>query len=169
MRNGVIGEEVISPGQLVELCLKGGSRELILGAFQVFRSAGSKFCTSNHSLLEEAWLRAVDQDDWLGMKQTSEEEGWSDEHILQVLQESLLFQASKLCYGGAHATPLLLSDIAKGVNNFATEVSLETVEAVLSTHPNFSEAGQAMLTAFKLGISSGATPLEPEVDQMVEM
>lgn len=159
---GVLGEDVVAPGQLVEACLNSGSRELTLCAFQVFTSAGPKFCSGNHSLLEEAWLRAIDQDDWLGMKKMAEEEGWSDEHIMQVLQDSLLYQASRHCFGESHAS------------SFARDVSPESVENVMAKHPSYPEAGQAMLTAFRYGFYLGSDLPEDEDEQeeaelMVEM
>ncbi|KAG0557540.1 hypothetical protein KC19_11G138400 [Ceratodon purpureus] len=159
---GVLGEDVVAPIQLVEACLNSGSRELTLCAFQVFTSAGAKFCTGNRSLLEQAWLRAVDQDDWLGMKKMAEEEGWSDEHIMQVLQDSLLYQASRHCFGESHAS------------SFAKDVSPESVENVIAKHPSYPEAGQAMLTAFRYGFYMGSDLPEDEDEQlggelMVEM
>ena len=157
---GVLGEEAVTPGQLVEACLNSGSRELTLCAFQVFTSSGPKFCSGNHSLLEEAWLKAVDQDDWLGMKRMAEEDGWSDEHIMQVLQDSLLYQASRRCYGDSHTS------------SFARDVSPESVEKVIAKHPSYPEAGQAMLTAFRYGFYLGSDLPEEEQGEgelMVEM
>jgi nuclear pore complex protein Nup133 len=158
---GVLGEDVVSPVQLVEACLNSGSRELALCAFQVFTSAGSKFCSGNHSLLEEAWLRAVDQDDWLAMKRTADEEGWTDDHIMQVIQDSLLYQASRHCYGDSQSS------------RFARDVSPESVEKVIAKHPSYPEAGQAMLTAFRLGFYLGSDlpegSQEGDGEQMIEM
>lgn len=159
---GVLGEDVVAPVQLVEACLNSGSRELTLCAFQVFTSAGPMFCSGNRSLLEEAWLRAVDQDDWLGLKKMAEEEGWSDEHIMQVLQDSLLYQASRQCFGESHAS------------SFSRDVSPESVEKVIAKHPSYPEAGQAMLTAFRYGFYLGSDLPEEDDEQgegelMVEM
>lgn len=158
---GVLGEDVVQPVQLVEACLNSGSRELTLCAFRVFTSAGSKFCSGNYSLLEQAWLRAVDQDDWLGMKRTSEEEGWTEDHTMQVIQDSLLYQASRHCYGESH------------LSNFARDVSTESVEKVIAKHPSYSEAGQAMVTAFRLGFYFGSDlpdgSQDGDSEQMVEI
>ena len=168
---GVIGRGVVTPGQLVEACLTSGNRDLILGAFQVFTSAGSKFCSGNHSLLEEAWLRAVDQDDWLDMKRTSEEEGWTEEHVMQVLHESLLYQVSRHCYQESRRLYMSLDqEVAdRNVSTFAKDFSPDEVEGVIAKHPNFSEAGHAMLTAFRLGFGVESAPLEKEIEEMVEV
>jgi nuclear pore complex protein Nup133 len=167
-REGVTGEELLSPGKLVDACLKSGSRELVMGAFEVFTNAGAKFCSSNYNLLEQAWLRAADQDDWVGLKKTSDEEPWSDDHLLEALQGTLLYQASKHFFGEAG---MILPRFDQGFPNQigVTADSAEAVESVLAKHPSYTYAGQIMLTAFRMGTSLHASLDERDADTMVDL
>jgi nuclear pore complex protein Nup133 len=167
-REGVTGEEFLSPGKLVDACLKSGSRELVMGAFEVFTNAGAKFCSSNYNLLEQAWLRAADQDDWVGLKKMSDEEPWSDDHLLEALQGTLLYQASKHFFGEAG---MILPRFDQGFPNQigVTADSPEAVESVLAKHPSYTYAGQTMLTAFRMGTSLHASLDERDVDTMVDL
>ncbi|CAM6090484.1 unnamed protein product [Calypogeia fissa] len=181
VKKGSCGEEILHPGQLVEVCLKSGDRDLLLQAFDVFAFAGESFRKGNKSLLEAAWLRAADQDNWAQIRQISEEEGWSDEHHWQFLQSTAIFQISKRCYGegspcyGApfqEILPLLESDVglldAKGKVT-RLETGKKSVEGILMQHSGFPDASDAMLTALRMGAASGNEYDDKETEIMVEV
>ncbi|KAI5071016.1 hypothetical protein GOP47_0013267 [Adiantum capillus-veneris] len=147
-------DDVLTPRQLVEMCLRSDNPDLILRAFHVFAWGGDIFRRSNKSLLEAAWLKAADQDDWILMREVSERDGWSDEQHVEALQNTALYQAAKCCYSGAYlqkggsfedVLPLLQEEMG-GID---TEV--ESVETILMQHRDFPEAGQAMLVAVQMG------------------
>lgn len=182
MTKGICGEEILLPGQLVEACLKAGDRDLLLHAFDVFAFAGESFRKGNKSLLEAAWLRAADQDNWAEIRQISEEEGWSDEHHWEFLQSTALFQISKRCYGegtpcyGApfqDMLPLLESDVglldAKGKVT-RLEPGKKSVEGILMQHSGFPDASDAMLAALRMGAASAGQEIDDtETQNMVEV
>eukprot|EP00252_Welwitschia_mirabilis_P012499 TRINITY_DN2758_c0_g2_i1.p1 TRINITY_DN2758_c0_g2~~TRINITY_DN2758_c0_g2_i1.p1 ORF type:complete len:319 (+),score=67.62 TRINITY_DN2758_c0_g2_i1:25-957(+) len=151
---------VVSPRQLVEICLRCETRDLVLHSFDVFAWAGSAFRRNNKSLLEKSWMHVVDLDDWVKMHEASEEEGWSDEQKLQILCSTALFYASKRCYGQSSVCyegsfqdllPLLQEDEEVG-NAYPGKWS---VERVIMQHQEFSEAGELMLMALRLGKHEG--------------
>lgn len=153
---GMIGDdEMLSPRQLIEACMKLDNKELVLSVFEVFAYAGDDFRQRNKSLLENAWVWAADQDDWGMMRETSENEGWGDQQLLNFMYSTGLYQAARRCYGeGADAryggpfeeTLSLTSGDGAGLS----------VEVILMRHPDFSFAGQTMLTALKLGTEPSA-------------
>eukprot|EP01018_Ginkgo_biloba_P017682 Gb_30615 [translate_table: standard] len=164
-RMGYSGDEILTPRQLVEICLKSEYRELVLRAFDVFAWTGNTFRRSNKSLLESAWLHAADLDNWAKMNQLSKEEGWSDEQNLQMLRSTALFHSSKRCYGTKclcyegclqDVLPLLQED-AEIFDLKDAGTSKWSVETILMQHQDFPEAGQLMLTAVRLGKCFGAS------------
>ncbi|CAI0383867.1 unnamed protein product [Linum tenue] len=146
-------DRLFRPEELIELCLKSGTRDLALLAFEVFAWTSSSFRETHRSLLEECWRNAANQDDWGGLQQAYADQGWSDEEMLRQLRETVLFQASSRCYGANAETiedefhsvlPLRKED----VDSAGAEYSVETL---LMQHNDFPEAGKLMLTAAVLG------------------
>lgn len=154
------GDEVLNPRQLVEICLKSEHRELVLRAFDVFAWTGNAFRRNNKSLLENAWVRVADMDNWARISQSSKEQGWSDDQNLQMLENTALFHCSNRCYGAGSSLcyegsfqevlPLLIED-AELSNIKDRDMAKWSVEAILMQHPDFPEAGQLMLTAIRAG------------------
>ncbi|KAG0496190.1 hypothetical protein HPP92_000881 [Vanilla planifolia] len=147
--------KLIPSEELIKMCLRGDHPKLALLAFEVFAWTSSSFRSSNRSLLEACWWNAAEQDDWVALAAASTA-GWSDEMALKHLRESILFQASYLCYGPETDTygggfdevlPLMKDD----VDFTSLRDSGSSVEAILMQHKNFSEAGKLMLTAITLG------------------
>lgn len=152
-----IGQRLVSPWDLIKFCLKGGTPELVLSAFDVFAWTSSSFRRSNKSLLEECWKSAVDQDDWEKLYDFSKAEGWSDEDTLRALEKTVLFQASRRCYGSESESyeggfdevlPLAQGSIElPSMKDYGSP----SVEAILMQHKDFPDAGKLMLTAVMLG------------------
>ncbi|XP_058070662.1 nuclear pore complex protein NUP133 [Magnolia sinica] len=147
--------QLLTPTQLIEMCLKSQIRELSLRAFDVFAWTSSSFRRSNKSLLEECWKNAADQDDWAGLYGQSVAEGWGDEDSLQALRGTILFHASNMCYGleaqvfeGGfdEVLPLRQEDAESQMMK-----DMCSVEAVLMQHNDFPDAGKLMLTAIMMG------------------
>jgi len=157
-RMGYSGDEVLTPRQLVEICLKSEHRELVLRAFDVFAWAGNAFRRNNKSLLEAAWTHAADLDDWAKIIQSSKK-GWSDEQTVQKLESTALFHASNRCYGvknicyeGAFREVLpLLQEDAELSDLKDTGRGKWSVESILMRHQDFPDAGELMLTAIRMG------------------
>ncbi|KAK6918746.1 Nucleoporin, Nup133/Nup155-like, C-terminal [Dillenia turbinata] len=163
-------QQLLPPEDLVELCLRSQIRELSLHAFEIFAWTSSSFRKCNRSLLEECWKNAADQDDWGELYQASIAEGWSDEATLNVLRDTILFQAASRCYGpdattyeGGFEEVLQLRN-----QNLETPISKDlvpSVEAILMQHRDFPDAGKLMLTAIMLGsvqsgVEEGTCPME---------
>ncbi|KAL0445240.1 UNVERIFIED_CONTAM: Nuclear pore complex protein [Sesamum latifolium] len=151
-----IEQRLLPPVDLIELCLKIQNRELSLRAFDLFAWTSASFLRSNTSLLEECWRNAANQDDWQSLHQRSITEGWSDETTLEVLKETILFQASSKCYGpyaetfeGKFEEVLPLRQESSEHPNLKDTSS--SVESVLMQHKDFPDAGKLMLTAIMLG------------------
>lgn len=149
-----IGQRLLPPADLIELCLKSENNDLSLLAFDVFAWTSSSFLKSNTSLLEDCWRIAANQDQWDQIYQSSIAEGWSDEETLGILRDTALFQASSRCYGpkaemfeGGFDEVLPL----RQENSELSKESNSTVEAILMQHKNFPDAGKLMLTAVMLG------------------
>ncbi|GLJ45780.1 hypothetical protein SUGI_0963470 [Cryptomeria japonica] len=172
---GFSGGEVLNPRQLVEICLKNDHRELVLRAFDVFAWTGNAFRRNNKSLLENAWIRVADMDNWARISQSSKEEGWSDDQNLQMLENTALFNCSNRCYGTESSLcyegsfqevlPLLIED-AELSNIKDADTGKWSVEAILMQHPDFPEAGQLMLTAIRAGKFIGAGLDAEDADPM---
>ncbi|KAL6010258.1 hypothetical protein ACLOJK_000689 [Asimina triloba] len=146
--------KLLSPSELIKICLKSKSRELSLQVFDVFAWTSSSFRHSNKSLLEACWKNAADQDDWVHLYQASLEEGWGDEESLQHLKETVLFQAANRCYGAGaqvlegvfdEVLPLWQEDAEGQMMNVAS-----SVEGVLMQHDAFPDAGKLMLAAIMI-------------------
>ncbi|KAH7276894.1 hypothetical protein KP509_39G025700 [Ceratopteris richardii] len=163
--NLVEEDDVLTPRQLVEICLKSDNRNLFLRLFHVFAWGGDIFRKSNRSLLEAAWLKAVDFDDWIMMRQVSERDGWSDEQHVEALHNTVLYEAARCCYscfqkGGSfeNVLPLLCEETEEGVE-------FKSVETILMRHADFPEAGQIMIAAIQMGSSTeDAKSLGDEMD-----
>lgn len=160
-----IGNRLLPPADLIELCLKSLSRELSLLAFDVFAWTSSSFLKSNRSLLDECWRNVANQDDWGTIYQTSEAEGWSDEETLQHLSETMLFQASSRCYGPEAETIEGGFDEVLPLRQENSEISMlkdmgSSVEGILMQHKDFPEAGKLMLMAIMLGMGQVSTQME---------
>lgn len=167
-----IESRLLPPINLIELCLKSQSRELSLWAFDVFAWTSSSFLKCNRSLLEECWRNVTNQDDWGKIYETSIAEGWSDEETIQVLRETMLFQASNRCYGPEAETFEGGFEEVLPLRQESTEFPTlkdtgSSVEAILMQHKDFPDAGKLMLTAIMLGtaqvdsgIEEGPSPME---------
>lgn len=152
-----IGEKLLPPIDLIELCLKVQEPETSLRAFDLFSWTSASFLRSNTSLLEECWRNAANQDNWKILYQRSINEGWSDERTMEELKETVLFQASSKCYGADAETfdgsrfdevlPLRLESSEHPNSKYGNS----SVEAVLMQHKDYPEAGKLMLTALMLG------------------
>lgn len=158
-----IGDELLPPIDLIELCLKIQHPELSLRAFDLFSWTSASFLRSNISLLEECWRNAANQDDWGKLYQRSITEGWSDERTMEELKETVLFQASSKCYGpdaetfdGSRFDEVLPPRLESSDVN-------SSVEAVLMQHKDYPEAGKLMLTALMLGSVWDASSVPPSV------
>lgn len=162
-----IGQRLLPPVDLIELCLKSGNPDLSLRAFDVFAWTSLSFIKSNTSLLEECWRNAANMDKWDQIYQSSIAEGWSDEETLGFLRETILFQSSSRCYGPETETFEGGFDEVLPLRQENSDVS-STVEAILMQHKNFPDAGKLMLTAVMLGsvqvddtkIEEGPLPME---------
>lgn len=152
-----IGEKLLPPIDLIDLCLKVEDPETSLRAFDLFSWTSASFLRSNTSLLEECWRNAANQDKWEKLYERSITEGWSDERTMEELKETVLFQASSRCYGADAETfdgsrfdevlPLRLESSEHPNSKYVNS----SVEAVLMQHKDFPEAGKLMLTALMLG------------------
>lgn len=141
----------LPPRELIEMCLKGKSRELSLLAFEVFAWTSSSFRIANRSLLEECWKNAVDQNDWAALSQASTAEGWSDEVVLETMKETILFRASNRCYGPEAELYDGDFDDALPLQKEDAEMPGPSVEGILMLHKDFPDAGKLMLTALMMG------------------
>ncbi|KAF3786219.1 Nuclear pore complex protein [Nymphaea thermarum] len=149
------GDRLIPPAELIEICLRSSEPRLVLRTFDVFAWTSFSFRMSNRNLLEECWMCSANLNDWGRIYKQSVSEGWSDDKILETLQETGLFQAATRCYGPGsqfyeggfrEILPLLQEDID------ATEKdSCSSVEAILMRHLDFPEAGKLMITAIVRG------------------
>ncbi|KAK3010502.1 hypothetical protein RJ639_011771 [Escallonia herrerae] len=160
-----IGQRLLPPVDLIELCLKSRSVEVSLRAFDVLAWTSASFLKCNTSLLEECWRNAANQDNWEGIYQTSIAEGWSDEETLENLRETVLFQASSRCYGPEAETFEGGFDEVLPLRQENAELStpkdmISSVEAILTQHKDFPVAGKLMLTAIMLGSVQGGTTEE---------
>ncbi|KAL7250062.1 hypothetical protein ACSBR1_012127 [Camellia fascicularis] len=167
-----IGNRLLPPVDLIELCLKSQNRELSLQPFDLFAWTSSSFLKCNRSLLEECWRNVANQDDWEKIYQTSIAEGWSDDECLQVMRETMLFQASRRCYGpeaetfeGGFDEVLPLRQ-----DNLELRTLKDTgcsVEAILMQHKDFPDAGKLMLTGIMLGVTQVDTGMEEGPTPMI--
>lgn len=167
-----IGQRLLPPHELIELCLTSQNRDLSLFAFDVFAWTSSYFLKCNASLLEECWRNAANQDDWEHIYQTSMAEGWGEEETLGVLRDTVLFQASSRCYGPKTATfeggfDEVLPLRQENADLPSLKEMGSSVEAILMQHKNFPDAGKLMLTAIMLGnvqddstMEEGPSPME---------
>ncbi|XP_057508385.1 nuclear pore complex protein NUP133 [Actinidia eriantha] len=166
-----IGNRLLPPVYLIELCLKSQNRELSLRAFDVFAWTSSSFLKCNRGLLEECWRNVANQDNWGKIYETSISEGWSDEVRFHILRETMLFQASNRCYGpeaetfeGGFEDVLPLR---QGNLEFLTlKDSGSSVEAILMQHKDYPDAGKLMLTAIMMEMPLGGTGTEADPSLM---
>lgn len=148
---------LLPPWDLIKLCLKGGTAALVLRAFDVFAWTSFSFRRSNRSLLEECWKNAVDQDDWEKLYDFSIAEGWSDEDTVQALGKTVIFQASRRCYGPESETyecgfGEVLPLRQDGIEQLPSmDTGSDSVEAILMQHKDFPIVGKLMLAALMLG------------------
>lgn len=149
-------EHLLRPEDLIKLCLEYPSPEMILLAFDVFAWTGSSFRKNNKSLLEECWKAAADLDDWEKLVESSITEGWVDNQTFCVLGDTMLFQASRRCYG-PHAESIEggFDEVLPLRNeDSAEEGTLQdnySVESIITQHRDFPDAAKLMLTALTLG------------------
>ncbi|KAK3031989.1 hypothetical protein RJ639_036194 [Escallonia herrerae] len=160
-----IGQRLLPPLDLIELCLKSESVDLSLRAFDVLAWTSASFLKCNTSLMEECWRNAANQDNWEGIYQTSIAEGWSDEETLENLRETVLFQASSRCYGPEAETFEGGFDEVLPLRQDNADLStpkdmISSVEAILTQHKDFPVAGKLMMTAIMLGSVQGNTTEE---------
>lgn len=148
-----IGKRLLRPEDLIELCLSSNKPGLTLQAFEIFAWTSSSFRRRHRALLEECWKSAADEDDWGELYCASTAEGWSDEEILGELRSTVLFHASRRCYGPEAETfeegfDEVMALRQEGSGSRDLECS---VEAILMQHKFFPDAGKLMLTAIELG------------------
>lgn len=161
----IIGQRILPPHELIELCLAGENRDLSLCAFDVFAWTSSSFLKSNTSLLEECWRNAANQDDWEHIYQTSIIEGWGEEETFVVLRDTVLFLASRMCYGPKAATYEGGFAEVLPLRQESADIS-SSVESILMQHKSFPDAGKLMLTAIMFGsveddnVIEGPSPME---------
>ena len=167
-----VEKQLLRPEELIELCLRSGSKELALQVFDVFAWTSSSFRKNHRNLLEECWKNAAEQDPWSKLYQASITEGWSDEESLQQLSETMLFQASNRCYGPNAETiedgfdevlPLRQGNLEAP----ALKDTRSSVETILMQHRDFPYAGKLMLTAIMLGCVQDDVKIEEGLSPMV--
>lgn len=169
----LIEKQLLHPEDLIKLCLEGEGQELSLWAFEVFAWTSSSFRQTHRKLLEECWKKAASQDDWSKIFESYVSEGWSDEETLHNLSNTVLFQASRRCYGPQAETFEEGFDqvLPLREENLETTTILEdmssSVEAILMRHKDFSVAGKLMLMAIMLcseqenaRLEEGPSPME---------
>ncbi|KAL2620085.1 hypothetical protein R1flu_000290 [Riccia fluitans] len=114
------------------------------------------------------------------MKDVSEELGWSDEQNWPTLHASLLCQISTKCYSKGASyygspfqdfLPLFESNRIEEDHPsiIKSESSATSVETILGQHKDFSDPGEVMLTALRIGVSGDnlddkELDLEPMLD-----
>ncbi|XP_074570671.1 nuclear pore complex protein NUP133 [Curcuma longa] len=154
------------PGELVEICLKGGSKELCLKAFDVFAWTSSSFRNSNKSLLEKCWRAAVDQENWTIIQASTA--GCGDEVTMESLRETVLYKASQRCYGpeslvygGSFDEVLPLQKVDAESSSFGDSCS--SVEDILKQHKDFPDAGKLMLNAVLLPVIEDNVIVEEDI------
>ncbi|KZV40723.1 hypothetical protein F511_22924 [Dorcoceras hygrometricum] len=157
-----IGNKLLPPVDIIELCLKMENPDLSLHAFDIFAWTSASFLRSNTTLLEKCWRNAASQDDWGRLHQMSVTEGWSDETTIQTLRRTVLFQASNKCYGPESQAFEVRFDEVLPLRQQSSELSSlkdtnSSVEAVLMQHEYFPDAGKLMLSAVMLGSDWDAT------------
>ncbi|OMP04869.1 hypothetical protein COLO4_09229 [Corchorus olitorius] len=167
-----VDKHLLRPEELIEMCLKSGSRELALQVFDVFAWTSSSFRKSHRHLLEECWKNAADQDHWSELYQASITEGWSDEETLQQLSQTMLFLASNRCYGPKaeiieEGFDEVLPLRQENVEVAGSKGTRSSVEAILMQHRDFPYAGKLMLTAIMLGSVQDDIKIEEGLSPMV--
>nr|XP_043628339.1 nuclear pore complex protein NUP133 isoform X2 [Erigeron canadensis] len=163
-----ITHKLLPPADLIQLCFKIQNKQLALYAFDVFAWTSLSFLRSNTSLLEECWKNAANQDDWETINRTSVAKGLSDEENLEVLRETTLFQASRICYGPESETYQGKFEEVLPLRQESLESSVgSSVEAILMQHRSFPDADKLMVTAIMLGsvaadtgVKDGPSPME---------
>ncbi|KAJ8445657.1 hypothetical protein Cgig2_007133 [Carnegiea gigantea] len=97
------------------------------------------------------------QNDWKKLYDVSIAEGWRDEDTLSVLEKSVVFQASRRCYGrksetyeGGFDEVLLLRQ--DGIEQLqSVDTGSASVEAILMQHEDFPVDGKLMVAALMWG------------------
>ncbi|KAG9443474.1 hypothetical protein H6P81_014814 [Aristolochia fimbriata] len=149
-------KKLLSPEKLTTLCLNSKNRDLSLRAFDVLAWTSSSFRQKNKTLVEECWKNAANQDDWGNLQQASMGEGWTEEETLEHLIDTILFKASKRCYGPdseiydggfEEVLPLHKDGESPTRNDFPGS----SVEGILMQHKDFPDAGKLMKTAIMMG------------------
>lgn len=165
-------QQLLHPEDLIKLCLEGQGQELSFWAFDVFAWTSSSFRKTHRKLLEECWKKAASQDDWSKFFESYTAEGWSDEETLRNLSNTVLFQASRRCYGPEALTfeegfEQVLPLIEENLGNSVVGDMSSSVEAILMQHKDFPVAGKLMLMAIVLGselensrLEEGPSPME---------
>lgn len=167
----LVEKQLLHPEDLIKFCLEG-ERQLSLWAFDVFAWTSSSFRKTHRKLLEECWRKAASQDDWSKFFELYIAEGWSDEETLQNLSNTVLFQASRRCYGPQAETSedgfdQVLPLREENLENPILGDMSSSVESILMQHKDFAVAGKLMLMAIMLGseqensrLEEGPSPME---------
>ncbi|KAI3755660.1 hypothetical protein L1987_55465 [Smallanthus sonchifolius] len=164
-----LAQKLLSPADLIQLCLNIQDKQLALYAFDVFAWTSLSFLRSNTSLLEECWKNAANQDDWETISQTTVAKGLTDEETLEALKETALYQASRRCYGPESETYEGGFEQVLLLRQESLEVSMggSSVEGILMQHRSFPDADKLMVTAIMLGnvatddiLEDGPSPME---------
>ncbi|KAK9077399.1 hypothetical protein SSX86_005736 [Deinandra increscens subsp. villosa] len=154
--------KLLSPADLIQLCLDIQNKQATLYAFDVFAWTSLSFLRCNTRLLEECWKNAANQDDWETINQTTAAKGLTDEEIFEVLNETTLFQASRRCYGPEAETYEGGFDQVLPLRQESLEISTggSSVEGILMQHRSFPDADKLMVTAIMLGSVAAEATLE---------
>ncbi|KAF7827344.1 nuclear pore complex protein NUP133 [Senna tora] len=168
----LVEQQLLHPEDLIKLCLEGEGRELSLWAFDLFAWTSSSFRKIHRKLIEECWKKAASEDDWSKIFESYTAEGWSDEETLRNLSNTVLFQASRRCYGPNAETFEEGFDQVLPLREEILEIPISgdmnsSVEAILMQHKDFPDAGKLMLMAIMLGseqenarLEEGPSPME---------
>ncbi|MED6215967.1 hypothetical protein PIB30_003170 [Stylosanthes scabra] len=161
----LVEDQLLRPEDLIKLCLEGEAREFSLWAFDVFAWTSASFRKAYRRLLEDCWRKAASQDDWSKLHDSYIVEGWSDEETLQNLKSTILFQASRRCYGSGAVTFEEGFDQVLPLRQENMETPGDTsssVEAILMQHKDYPVAGKLMLMAIMLGVEEGGDTTHEE-------
>ncbi|CAA0831103.1 Nuclear pore complex protein NUP133 [Striga hermonthica] len=142
-------QQLLVPLDLIKMCLRIKKRELSLRPFDIFLWTSASLLRNNTIVLEECWRNAASQDDWKRLYGLSMTEGWSDERTSKILEQTVLFHASRKCYGPRSKNFDVKFDEVLPLRMEA-DIGL-SVEGVIMKHKDYPDVGKLMLTAILLG------------------
>ncbi|CAA0831091.1 Nuclear pore complex protein NUP133 [Striga hermonthica] len=146
-------QKLLGSLDLIRTCLRIKKRELSLRPFDIFLWMNASFLRSYAIFLEECWRNDASQDDWERLYSLSMTEGWSDERTFKALEKTVLFHASRKCYGPRSKKFNMKFDevlpLRKG-RNIGASVEQVIIEEVIMEHKDYPHVGKLMLTAILL-------------------